>query len=420
MKAKDIILGVERRNIADLKPYHGNPKLGDIDAIAESMEANGIFNVLGVDPKTNEVLYGSHRLHGLHQAGADEAWVVLLDVEDENHAKKINLADNRSSDLGKYDPDILAKLLSDLPTLDGTGYDQASLEELLACIAPPPEGLTDTDDVPAPPKEAFTVPGDLWLLGEHRLLCGDATKIEEYDRLIPNGKPVDCVVTDPPYGVGIGAKNRALNLMGKGGHRTEDLSGDQGFAEVEVLWRASFAAIEQTITPGVPFYVFGPQRGELGLLLLQLLREAKIPARHMLIWMKQRKSFSMGRLDYDYAHEPIAYGWKAGAAHPWFATETKSSVLEYPRPAKSRDHATMKPVALIEELITNSTVRGQRVLDPFLGTGTTVLAAEVTGRIGYGLEIDPTYCDVICRRYQEHTGIVPIHEATKEPHGFTA
>jgi site-specific DNA-methyltransferase (adenine-specific) len=196
------------------------------------------------------------------------------------------------------------------------------------------------------------------------------------------------------------------------------MDGDQGIEDVEKLWRASFDVLFDVLAPGSPYYIFGPQGGDLGLLLL-LLRDSGLAPKHILIWAKNRASFSIGRLDYDYQHEPVVYGWRPGAGHPWYATEPQTSLLPFDRPAASRLHATMKPVDLLAYLIRNSAPIGGSVLDPFGGSGSTLIACEQTGRVAYLMEIDPHYVDVICKRFQDFTGTKPVLESTGEPHDFT-
>lgn len=193
-----------------------------------------------------------------------------------------------------------------------------------------------------------------------------------------------------------------------GGQRSEQLGdlyelgphvGDRGMEEVQALWRSSFPLIADLLHPGVPWYCFGPQGGDLGLLLL-LLKESGLTPRHILIWRKNRPSFSIGRLDYDYQHEPIVYGWVDGAAHRWYATEPQTSLLEFDRPQASPDHATAKPVPLLAHLIGNSTRRRDLVLDPFAGSGSILVAAEETGRVCAAIEIAPQYVDVTVARWE--------------------
>ena len=400
---------VEEVALERLHEHPANPRQGDTGAIVESIKAHGWFGALVVN-RDGTVLCGNHRLKAARELGMAKVPVFRVDVNDET-ALRILLADNRTSDLASWDDGALAGLLVDLQQqtergMTGLGWDTVDLDALIAEVArgngtglvdPGPGELPETPDV-------LTKPGDLWVLGEHRLLCGDAAKARDYAKLLDGGSP-DLLLTDPPYGVAIGDKNAMLNAHGRGNPHEGPLENDTGIAEVEVLWRAAFPAMRDAMACGCPFYVFGPQGGDLGLLLLLLLlRESDIPARHILIWVKDRPTFSLGRLDYEYAHEPICYGWKAGAAHPWYGDGQHSSVIHEPRPSESKLHPTMKPLPLIERLIRNSTLAGAVVLDPFGGSGTTLIAAEAVHRRARLIEIDPGYCDVIVNRWQDYTG----------------
>jgi DNA modification methylase len=385
--------------IKDLQPYPGNPRVHDIPAIRESLRANGQFRAIVVRADSMTILAG----HGTVEAAREEGWKKLLahlvDVDDEQ-ARLIVLADNRTAELGGYDDQLLVSLLDAAPVLEGSGWDEATLKALKASLYPDRRGQ-DTEPPPLPKKPRSKI-GEVYELGAHRLLCGDATQRSAIDRVLNGEDLAGAVVTDPPYGVAIGAKNRALDSIDRAGRVLTDLEGDQGIKQVEDLWRASFAVLADAIPPGTPYYIFGPQGGDLGLLLLLLLRDAGLSPRHILIWVKNRPSFSIGRLDYDYQHEPIVYGWRPGAAHPWHAAETQTSLLNFDRPAASKLHPTMKPVQLCERLIANSTRPGEMVLDPFGGSGSTLIACENLDRRCLMLELDPRYCDVIRDRYERH------------------
>lgn len=407
--------------VGEVNLYPGNPRRGNVEAIAASLARLRQYRPIVVRASTREVLCGNHTLLGARQLGWPTIAATLVDVSDEE-AAAIVVADNRLADLGTYDSQALADMLVPMraedPDLFGiTGYTTSDLDELLASVTPLPETKGDPDAIPEVPPDPITQPGDLWLLGPHRLLCGDATRRDDYHRVLAGENLAGAVVTDPPYGVAIGAKNRALDSIDRAGQVLTDLDGDQGIEQVEALWRASFSALHAVMPGGTPYYVFGPQGGDLGLLLL-LLRDAGMEPRHVLIWVKNRPSFSIGRLDYDYQHEPIVYGWRPGGAHPWHAEVSKTSILNFDRPQASPLHPTSKPVDLIAELVTNSTKRGEMVLDPFAGSGTALVAAHRLDRRARLLEIAPGYCDVICRRYQLVTGDKAVLESTGEPYDF--
>jgi len=343
--------------------------------------------------------------------------------DDDETAAAFALADNRTAELGGYDEQALADLfgsVGDPALLAASGWDEESVAELLASasVEVVPDGLNDPDEVPEPPAEPITKLGDVWLLGEHRLVCGDSTDVGVSDVLLAGAK-ADLVWTDPPYGVGIasriGAKGRSSSqARSEGGHgiQNDDLDVD---ALTDFLRQALGAALA-ACSPGAAWYVAAPH-GPIGLAFSRTLHELGV-WRHSLVWVKN--SLVLGRADYHYRHEPIYYGWVPGAAHTWESDRKQDTILEFDRPVRSKEHPTMKPVELIEYCIGNSSKRGAVLLDPFGGSGSTLIAAHRTGRVARLVELDPGYCDVICRRYQEHTGDKPLLESTGEPHDFTA
>jgi site-specific DNA-methyltransferase (adenine-specific) len=415
-------------DVDSLTELQGNPRRGDVEAVKRSYAAFMQQKPIKVQRRGSElvVIDGNHQLRAARELGWDKIAATPFVMDDGNggtreatvaEANAYALAANHTSDLGTYDEaELLAMMqsvyLNDVSMFEATSYSES---DLLGAGDPP---LTDPDDVPET-APAITKLGDLWLLGKHRVLCGDATDRAAYDRVLTTEHLTGAVIADPPYGVAIGAKNRALDAIDRADRVLTDMDGDQGIEDVEKLWRASFDVLFDVLAPGSPYYIFGPQRGDLGLLLLLLLRDSGLAPKHILIWAKNRASFSIGRLDYDYQHEPVVYGWRPGAGHPWYATEPQTSLLPFDRPAASRLHATMKPVDLLAYLIRNSAPIGGSVLDPFGGSGSTLIACEQTGRVAYLMEIDPHYVDVICKRFQDFTGTKPVLESTGEPHDFT-
>jgi site-specific DNA-methyltransferase (adenine-specific) len=414
-------------DVDSLTELQGNPRRGDVEAVKRSYAAFMQQKPIKVQRRGSElvVIDGNHQLRAARELGWDKIAATPFVMDDGNggtreatvaEANAYALAANHTSDLGTYDEaELLAMMqsvyLNDVSMFEATSYSES---DLLGAGDPP---LTDPDDVPET-APAITKLGDLWLLGKHRVLCGDATDRAAYDRVLTTEHLTGAVIADPPYGVAIGAKNRALDAIDRADRVLTDMDGDQGIEDVEKLWRASFDVLFDVLAPGSPYYIFGPQGGDLGLLLL-LLRDSGLAPKHILIWAKNRASFSIGRLDYDYQHEPVVYGWRPGAGHPWYATEPQTSLLPFDRPAASRLHATMKPVDLLAYLIRNSAPIGGSVLDPFGGSGSTLIACEQTGRVAYLMEIDPHYVDVICKRFQDFTGTKPVLESTGEPHDFT-
>ena len=399
--------------IKDLKPYSKNPRTGNIDALVESLKFHGQYRPVVVRRETSEILAGNHTYLAALRLGWDELAVTFVDCDDEE-AARIVLVDNRSNDLAVYDDSALADLLGSLPTLDGTGFDQSAFDALLATIIEP-VSLTDPDDVPDAPAEPLSVLGDVWLLGPHRVLCGDGTDVTAYETLLA-GERADLVWTDPPYGVAV---NKVSSIAeAKRLHRRTDglmIENDElSHDELTDFLRSAFNAIYSFTRPGACWYVASPS-GNLFQAFSIPLTELEV-WRHTLVWVKD--ALVMGRADYHYRHESIFYGWTPGAAHQTPPDRKQDTVWEVARPKVNKEHPTMKPIALITRAINNSSNPGQLVIDPFGGSGSTLIACHDTNRVARLIELDPRYVDVICRRYQLHTGTLPILEATGEPHNF--
>lgn len=218
----------------------------------------------------------------------------------------------------------------------------------------------------------------------HRVMCGDATKIEDVEKLM-DGQKADMVFTDPPYGVNIGDKSG------------RDILGDGSIEEMGKVTKDAFVNLSVVIKDGASYYICSPQGGDMELMMMMMMRDADIRCRHQIIWKKDQAVFSMGRLDYDYIHEPILYGWKSNHQ---FYSKNQTSVWEIARPKSSKLHPTMKPLELVSKAINNSSKQDDIVLDLFGGSGSTLIACEQTNRTCYMMELDPKYCDVIRKRYQ--------------------
>ena len=298
------------------------------------------------------------------------------------------------------------------PLLGRVETSSAAVRELLDGIAKS-AGLAlralqkDPDAVPEQP-EPRTKRGDLWVLGEHRLLCGDATSSEDLARLMA-GAAAQVLWTDPPYGVGyVGKTVRALRIEGDG---PGDLAG---------LLAGAFAAVGDVLAPGAAIYVCHPA-GRGARAFWEAFEAQGWRLRQGLVWVKDQ--MVLGHADYHYRHEPIAFGYAPGGGargrgrSGWYGGNDQDSVLQVPRPSASREHPTMKPVELVRRCIANSSALGDAVLDPFLGSGTTLVACEMLGRRGYGLELDPAYCDVAVERWEEVTGgsaeLMPVDPAER-------
>lgn len=400
-----------------LNPLPGNPRIGDIEAVKRSYAQFGQRKPIVARRKDRTVIAGNHQLAAAQALGWSHIAVVWTD-DDDATAKAFALADNRTADLGTYDDDLLAALLADVQAtgdadlLAATGYQGDDLDKLLRRVEFL-AGQGDPDDAPPLPDVAVSRPGDLWLLGPHRLLCGDATQPGDHATLL-DGQRADMIWTDPPYGVGIvgGTHDpRDKKNYGKGRSIENDTL---SAIDLRALLSSALGNAAANTRPGAVWFVAapaGPLFTEFGAVLSDL-----DVWRHTIIWSKD--NFVFGRSDYHYQHEPIFYGWTPGSAHREPPDRTQSSVWPISSAKKSMDHPTMKPVELVARAISNHTDDGDLVLDPFGGSGTTLIAANDLGRRAALLELDPRYVDVICRRYQQHTGDQPILAATGEPHDF--
>ena len=393
-------LAALRVPVGSLRPYGRNPRRGNLQAIRESLQAHGQYRPLVVNRRSGEVLAGNHTLKAALELGWEEIAVTYVDV-DEEQAARIVLVDNRANDLAGYDDAGLAALLEGLPTLAGTGYTATDLDRLLASLGTGREG-TDTEpgEVPEQPR---TQPGDLYLLGEHRLLCGDATSRADLERLMA-GEVAEVLWADPPYGVDyVGKTKDALRLRNDHGDQLRGLLAE------------ALPILDGALVPSGRWYVAAPA-GPRGTVFRVALDEAGWSFHQALVWVKD--AMVLGHSDYHYRHEDVLYGWKPGPGRAgrgrhngsrWYGDHTQTTVFEIPRPKASREHPTIKPVELVERCLGNSSAPGQLVVDPFAGSGTTLIAADNLDRRCYALDIDPAYCDVIVDRWERHTG----REATR-------
>jgi site-specific DNA-methyltransferase (adenine-specific) len=397
--------------IVDIDSVEAHPKnvrQGDIGAISESLKAHGQYRPIVVDKRTNRILAGNHTWKAAKALGWQQINAGFIQTKDDDEALRILLADNRTTDLASYDDSGLAELLKQLADtdigLEGTAFDGDDLDTLLKDLGHF-ELPTDVDEIPER-VPAITNSGDVWLLGNHRLVCGDSTDEKQVALLMQN-KEADLVWTDPPYGVAyVGKTKDALTI------ENDDMDIDALQAFLTKAFSAGYAVTKK----GGCWYVAAPSGN--------IFQAFSIPLtnlgiwRHTIVWVKD--TLVMGRADYHYRHESIFYGWKEGAAHQTPPDRKQDTVWEIPRPKRSTEHPTMKPVELVMRAIQNSTNEKQIVLDLFGGSGSTLIAAQETNRIAYLMELDPHYVDVICARYQKHTGNQPILEATGEAHDFNA
>lgn len=401
-KPADLPAGGEYVQVAleSVTPYPGNAWIGNIAAIARSLQEHQQYKPIVVQKSTRHVLAGNHTREAALSIGWTHLDARLVECDDAE-AHQINLIDNRSQQLGGYDDAALLAQLQAYPTLTGTGFEPDDLAALLAKLDPDNSaagGKTEPDDVPDRPTTAISQLGDTWLLGRHRLHVGDATSDDAWTRLLA-GDQADLIWTDPPYGVSYVGKTKDK--------LTIDNDALEGPA-LQAFLGAAFDNAVRHLNAGAGLFVAAPA-GPLFADFAAVLG-ARDLWRQTLVWLKDQ--FVMGRSDYHYRHEAIFYGWKPGASHHPPPDRTQDTIWEVPRPRRSTEHPTMKPVALITRAIENSTDPGQLVADPFAGSGSTLLACHGTGRRAALLELDPIYADVILRRWFEHTGIAPKHAVT--------
>ena len=377
-----------------------------IAQIAASIAEFGFVNPIltGAD---GVLVAGHGRLAAARKLGLPTVPVVVLDHLTPTQRRALVLADNRLAELATWDDALLRIELEALQDdgfdLDLTGFDADALAELLADEEPQIEGRTEDDAIPEMPEEPVSRPGDVWRLGPHRLVCGDATTAEAYARLFPDGERADMVFTDPPYNVNY-ANSAKDKLRGKHRPILNDALGE-GF--YDFLFDA--LALIMAHTRGAIYVAMSSSELDT---LQAAFRAAGGHWSTFIIWAKN--TFTLGRSDYQRQYEPILYGWPEGATRHWCGDRDQGDVWQIKKPQKNDLHPTMKPVDLVERAIRNSSRPGDVVLDPFGGSGTTLIAAEKAGRVARLIELDPKYADVIVRRWQDWTG----QQATREADGL--
>ena len=400
---------MEVRRISELIPYANNARIHSpeqIELLRRSLREYGFVSPILIDGAGN-VIAGHGRIRAAELEGIEEAPCVLVEHLSDAQRRAYILADNRLAELSAWDEVArdaeLLRLRSEGVDLTLTGFEDGAIA-LDPADDPAPDVHEDDFDED-PPKEPFTQPGQLWQLGRHRLVCGDATSPPQMQLCVGDGQLADMVFTDPPYGVAIGDKNKTLDEAagGKSGRCKENLIGDTlSEGELYPLLKTAFINVREHCAPDACYYVTSPQGGSLGLMMM-MMRDAGLPVRHVLMWRKNSPTFSIGRLDYDYQHEPIFYTWTS-SHHNFRGGKYRSTVWDFPKPRASRLHPTMKPVELVANAILDGSRPDMIVLDPFGGSGTTLIACEQTGRRCRMMELDPKYCDVIIRRWEALTG----------------
>lgn len=384
----------KRSEIVDIDkiiPYARNARTHSKEQIAQiraSFREFGVISALIVDENYN-LLAGHGRLEAARAEGLTELNCIVVEHLTEAQKRAYIIADNRLALNAGWDAEMLSVELADLQAADFDvsllGFDDAELNKLLGGA----EDVQDDDfDVEGElAKPAITKQGDLWLLGPHRLVCGDSTKAETFP-LLMDGKLANLVVTDPPYNV---------NYQGTAGKIKNDNMADQKFYQFLL---DAFTLTEKAMAKDASIYVFHADTE--GLNFRKAFLEAGFYLSGTCIWKKQ--SLVLGRSPYQWQHEPILFGWKKAGKHAWYSDRKQSTIWEFDKPRKNTEHPTMKPVSLVAYPILNSSMTGCIVLDPFGGSGSTLIACEQTGRICYTVELDEKFCDVIVKRYIELKG----------------
>lgn len=395
--------------IDELIPYENNAKIhgpDQIEQLRRSLREFGFVSPVLIDEDKN-LIAGHGRVEAARAEGMIEVPYVTVSDLTEAQRRAYIIADNRLTEAGVWDAGRLKLEMQELQALefdtDLTGFAMAEIISL-AGDEPESEPEAHEDDYDGSvPEETSVRDGDLWKLGGHRLMVGSTSSKKSVERLM-NGVKANMVFTDPPYGVAVGSKNKMLDDVagGKSGRCTENIYGDtMSESELHDMLLTAMRNIREACAEDASYYVTSPQGGSLGLMMMMM--EAGLQVRHMLIWRKSSPTFSMGRLNYDYQHEPIFYTWTK--RHNWYGKgKFHTSVWDVEKPRKCDLHPTMKPVALVENALLNSSAAGDVVLDGFGGSGTTLIACEQLGRTCYMMEIDPHYAQVIIDRWEKLTG----------------
>jgi site-specific DNA-methyltransferase (adenine-specific) len=384
---------IDRIAVEKLIPYAKNSRTHSADQVAQiaaSIKEFGFNNPVLID-EDHGIIAGHGRVMAAQKLGLQAVPCIRLAHLSDTQRKAYVIADNRLALNAGWDDQMLTV---ELQELDSESFDLSLLgfeaDELNALLNPikETEGLTDEDEVPEVPEEPKTKPGDIYKLGRHRLMCGDSTSIEAVKKLM-DGSLVDILITDPPYNVAYEGSN-GLKI------KNDNMADDQ----FRQFLRDAFVSADAVMKPGAVFYIWHADLE--GFNFRGACKDTGWTVRQCLIWNKD--SLVMGRQDYHWKHEPCLYGWKEGSGHLWATDRKQTTILEFKKPKKNDVHPTMKPVELIEYQLLNNTKGADIVLDLFGGSGSTLIAAEKNGRVARLMELDPKYCDVIVKRWEDFTG----------------
>ena len=397
-------LAIAYMGVDGLIPYARNSRTHSADQVAQiaaSIKEFGFTNPVLID-EDGGIIAGHGRILAARKLRMDLVPTILLEGLTETQRRAYVIADNKLALNAGWDDDMLRVELESLRDADFDmtllGFGDQELADMLAADEGT-EGLTDPDDAPAVEDAVASKPGDVWVMGKHRVMCGDSTSADAVITLCGGGSLVDMLITDPPYNVAYEGKTAdALTIQ-------NDSMSDASF---RTFLRDAFAAADAAMKPGAVFYIWHADIE--GFNFRGACSDVKWKVRQCLIWKKS--TLVMGRQDYHWKHEPCLYGWKSGAGHLWSSDRKQTTVLEFDKPSRNGEHPTMKPVELFAYQLLNNTKGGDLVLDSFGGSGTTAIACEMHGRYARLMELDPRYVDVIVKRWQAFTGNKATLEAT--------
>lgn len=375
-------MNIIEKPINEVIPYEKNPRINDnaVPAVMRSIEEFG-FKVPIVIDKNGTIVTGHTRLKAAKKLGMKTVPCIVADDLTPEQIKAFRLADNKVAEAAEWDMELLNKELDGIVDIDMSDFNFGDITD-----SPSSEDVVEDNgeniELPSEPKTRL---GDIWMIGRHKLMCGDATSEDVLKRLV-GGDKVDMYLTDPPYNVAYEGKTEdKLTIQ-------NDSMEDSAFYQFLV---DSFVAADSVMNEGAAFYIW--HADSEGYNFRGACRAVEWELRECLIWNKN--TMVLGRQDYQWKHEPCLYGWKGGAAHNWYSDRKQITVIDMNKPNRNAEHPTMKPVQLFAYLMENSSKPGDIILDSFCGSGTTLIACEQMGRVARVLELDPKYCDVIVERY---------------------
>jgi len=390
-------LNIVYKKISELKEYENNPRKNDkaVDAVANSIKSFG-FKVPVIIEPDGTIVAGHTRVKASKKLGLDEVPCIIASDLSPDQLKAFRIADNKTAELADWDMDLLVEELKGIEMdMEQFGFDD--LEKLLD------RDVLEDEFEEELPEVAYSKKGDIFVFGKHRLMCGDSTKSEDVEKL-RDGALMDMVFTDPPYNV---------DYEGQDGMKIQnDKQSDEDFYNFLL---SAFKNMYDSLKPGGPIYVC--HADSEGVNFRNAFKNAGFKLAECLIWVKN--SLVLGRQDYHWRHEPILYGWKEGSSHYFINDRSQDTVWEYNKPKINDLHPTMKPLELVGRAVKNSSKPGEKVLDLFGGSGSTMIAAEQIGRVAYLMELDEKYTDVIVKRMirfiQTYDNCYLIRDGVKTP-----